>query len=51
MQGVWFEVSGGRRGVEGRGYPSLSRQMGGGAGEERVGGGWKADDVRRTNLL
>lgn len=27
---------------EGWGCPSLSRQMGGGAGEERVGGGWKA---------
>ena len=26
---------------EGRGCPSLSRQMGGVAGDERVGGGWK----------
>lgn len=29
-------------GVDGWGSPFRSRQMGGGAGEERVGGGWKA---------
>ena len=28
-------------GVDGWGCPALSRQMGGGEGEERVGGGWK----------
>ena len=29
-------------GVDGWGSPFRSRQMGGGSGEERVGGGWKA---------